>query len=596
MRFGMDLDSIDPQGKAGVTPDYGMIWIGPWTLRYGWGGTDAAFARAESAGVTPVIQFYYWGDDISINCLENGCWSNLHGATKNRTNWQLLATQLAEHLNQKLGGAAALIIVESEFNKNDAGAYEPLDGYLAEKAAFFHRAYAASQVVLGFGNWADWNWKVFDRAATAADLLGLQAMRGSTRDSAARYEGVLDATLYGARTLRQLFQKPLIITDLALSSYPEPDYATRQAKVIDSLFARMGEFKALEVRGLLYRSFYDSPGMSTANYFGEAERHWGLAWAGNGTAKPALASWIKGVQAERAPPVAATTTTTAPTTTTAAPTTTPATTPPPTTTSTKPAFFQAEAERFATKTAGAQEPDAQASAGARWNLWANGHLQQSFNVASAGEYGVLVWARGQPLAGVLPHMVVSVDGEVLLQADPGSGTFQAYGSPTAIAAGDHVVKVAFTNDARNGHEDRNLLLDRVVIQPLQRVEGEHFSSRSVGGVQPDSTASGGQRWNLWSPGSIGHRLDAPASGDYDLRVRSQGQTFAGIKPHMVVSVDGKVVREADPAPGGWADLSIKVPALAAGSHEVRIQFTNDASNAYEDRNLLIDRIELVRSG
>jgi len=42
------------------------------------------FGAMQNAGVTPALHFYYWGDDISPSCVENGCWSTLHNAQKTR--------------------------------------------------------------------------------------------------------------------------------------------------------------------------------------------------------------------------------------------------------------------------------------------------------------------------------------------------------------------------------------------------------------------------------------------------------------------------------------------------------------------------------
>src|SRR6185369_7264513 len=63
--FGMDAASASAQAAAGVKPDYGTMWIGPWTLSSGWGGPDDTMARLKAAGVTPAVHLYYWGDDIS---------------------------------------------------------------------------------------------------------------------------------------------------------------------------------------------------------------------------------------------------------------------------------------------------------------------------------------------------------------------------------------------------------------------------------------------------------------------------------------------------------------------------------------------------
>src|SRR5688572_21268779 len=95
VKFGMEASAIDPQKAAGVAADYGSIWVGPWTLQYGgWNGPDAELQKMSAAGVTPAIHFYYWGDDISPSCVENGCWSSLHNAHKNRAGWEALGQQL----------------------------------------------------------------------------------------------------------------------------------------------------------------------------------------------------------------------------------------------------------------------------------------------------------------------------------------------------------------------------------------------------------------------------------------------------------------------------------------------------------------------
>jgi hypothetical protein len=319
VRFGMDLGSIQQQGEAGARPDYGMVWIGAWNNN-SFGGPNAQLDQAYLQGVTPAIQFYYWGDDISQACVEKGCDSPLHKTHKDKAGWDMLARQLVESLHAHMKGRAVVIILETEFNKADVAAYEPLDGYLADKATYLKKDYPAAELVLGFGNWGRESWGTWDRAAAACDDTGVQGMRGSTKNSAASYESIADDTLAGAKALRDRFQKPVFLTDIALSSYPEPDYLARQAKTLNMYFVRLAEFKALGVKAILYRGFSDSPTMDTANYFGEAERHWGLTWAANQTAKPSQKVWIDGVKAERA---------------SAAPSTAPASTAP-TTTSPKP--------------------------------------------------------------------------------------------------------------------------------------------------------------------------------------------------------------------------------------------------------------------
>ncbi|HEX9816481.1 MAG TPA: hypothetical protein VGB18_05835, partial [Candidatus Thermoplasmatota archaeon] len=313
--FGMDINSMDAQKQAGVPADYATLWAGVWNLKSGWGGPNAAVDRAVANGVTPVVHFYYWGDDISKDCVENGCYSKLHGAQKDKAGWQRLADELATNLNAHRDGQTVVIILESEFNKGDIQTYEAFDGYLLEKEKFFREKIPGVQLVLGFGTWNTDAWKTFDRAAAGADFIGIQALRGSTRDSLTYYENAADRTLAGMNKAKTLFGKPILLTDLGLSSYPEPDYEKHQARVLASFFSRIAELKAAGMHGMIYRSWTDTM-MDTANYYGEGERHWGLVRTSEPYAKEAKAVWVNGVNAERAskapvPPATAAPTTTA---------------------------------------------------------------------------------------------------------------------------------------------------------------------------------------------------------------------------------------------------------------------------------------------
>jgi hypothetical protein len=297
--FGMDSASMADQAAAGVKADYATFWIGPWTLNSGWGGPDGQLTAMKDAGVTPAIHFYYWGDDITPTCVENGCWSSLHNAQKTRAGWETLGTQMTDHLTAKMGGKPVVVFLESEFNKGGISSYEPFDGYLAAMSDKLHAGYPNAIVVLGYGNWDDGKWGNFDRAVAASDMVGLQAMRGSTKDSAAAYDALYDGTLAGVKKLKALFPgTPIMLTDVALSSYPEATYTQEQADNLGKFFTGMAALKSAGVTAIIYRSWHDSPNMDLANYYGQAERHWGLATASQ--TKPSGQVWIDGVKAERA--------------------------------------------------------------------------------------------------------------------------------------------------------------------------------------------------------------------------------------------------------------------------------------------------------
>jgi hypothetical protein len=539
VRFGMDINSIDAQKQAGVPADYATVWAGVWNLKSGWGGPNAAIDRAVAQDVTPVVHFYYWGDDISKNCVENGCYSKLHGAQKDKAGWQRLAQELATNLNAHRNGKTVVIIIESEFNKGDIQTYEAFDGYLVEKEKFFREQIPGVQLVLGFGNWKPDAWKTFDRAASGADFIGIQALRGSTKNSLAVYEGVVDATLSGMNKAKSLFGKPILVTDLGLSSYPEPDYEQHQARALGSFFSRIGELKAAGLRGVIYRSWSDTP-MDTANYYGEAERHWGLVRTSEPSAKAAKSVWINGVKTERANSAPA-----------------PATSSPAAnfdaTFAVSPNINEWWVEVAVQGTQAVRSVDARVNGGARQPLtlqeW--GHWAKSFNVPRGSQ----VQFRATSTSGAQ-----DVSQTVCWMCSAASPTATTTSTPPPARPAD------------------------------LRVEAESFSVRPSGKQQSDPTASQGAFWNQTVNGAIEHTIQSGA-GNYELRVRAKGERLGGISPQMDVYVDGTRLGSVRPGTS-WAEHTFSI-ALGSGGHTVKIAYSNDYSNTSGDRNLHVDRVDVL---
>jgi PKD repeat protein len=594
MRFGMDINSIQPQTDAGIKPDYGLFWVGVWNLKSGWGSPDNQMDKARAAGVTPVIQFYYWGDDISQSCITNGCWSSLHNSWKDQANWSKLAQQLVDHLHARMQGKPAVIVLETEFNKGGVNTWEPLDAMLEEKARFFKEKYPASTVVLGFGNWGRDKWGTFDRAAAASDMTGVQAMRGSTRNSLTSYYGLVDGTLDGAKALKQTFGKPVFVSDVALSSYPEPEYLGHQANMTKALFDRMPELKAAGIQALVYRTFKDNPNMDLANYYGQAERHWGMAWAGNLTWKPSMTAWVDGIKAERANP--------------AWPTGQAPPPPPPPAAAVGPdALARVEAEAFAVRTAGGPQSSGEASGGTFWNLWSNGHLEQGLAFAAPGAYEVRVRAKGSLAEGVGPRMEMSLGGQPIGRADPGLAWQDHAAWVHVQAAGEQALRLAFTNDVKVGSEDRNLLLDAVEVEWMGRLpeassgnstraEAEAFTSLAQGSVVKDKAAAGGMAVRLTQNGSIATTL-ALQEGRHSVRAVARGEPQGGVWPSLELRLGGIALATRGVAFPGYKVFYAEGDARGTGAHEVALAFTNDVAPAGgEDLAMVVDRIAVENLG
>jgi hypothetical protein len=295
MRFGSELSELPRAQAQGLSLSYGTFWLGAWTQKYGWSDANTKLRAAAAGGVTPVVSWWYWGDDISPSCIENGCTDRYHGVRKDKATWYRMTSELAANIEAAMGGREAIVVVETEFNKNGVEAYEPFDGYLAELAGILHSR-GNIRVVVGFGNWGQEHWVRFDRAVTQSDLLGVQLMRSSVRE-AATYTSAVGTLVASAHFLQGTFHKPIIVTDLAFSSYPSQGYESVQAQVIGELFARMGELKSAGVLAMMYRMVVDDPNFDTANYHGIAERFWGLLRA-DGSQKPAFSVFAAGVQRE----------------------------------------------------------------------------------------------------------------------------------------------------------------------------------------------------------------------------------------------------------------------------------------------------------
>ena len=295
MRFGLPVAALSDAASHGVSMNYGVLWTGAWAHKWGWTSTEEKLQSARARGVTPIVHWWYWGDEISPDCVERGCQDVRNDVWKDRTAWYRMTRELGAVIEKTMGGRETIVIVETEFNKNGIENYEPFDGYLLDQIIELRRV-PGVKVILGFGNWGLSAWPRFDRAAAAADMVGTQLLRSSVRD-AKSYLSAVDTLVSGATHLRNTFRKPSFIVDLALSSYPAAEYEAHQEAMVRSLFERVNELKQLGVTGIVWRALVDDPDFDTSNYHGIAERHWGFVTAA-GVQKPAFRHLVDGIRAE----------------------------------------------------------------------------------------------------------------------------------------------------------------------------------------------------------------------------------------------------------------------------------------------------------
>jgi hypothetical protein len=293
LRFGTEVKSLARAEKAGLPFAYGVFWTGAWNQKYGWDTPRRELREAKRQGVVPVIHWWYWGDEISPAAVENGVVDARHQVRKDKETWVRMANELSELIASEMGRREAVVVLETEFNKNGIENDKAFDGLLAEQARIF-KSRGNVKVVLGFGNWGSSRWDRFAGAVRASDMVGTQLLRSSVREPDS-YMKAVDTLLSGARTLHERFDKPVMVMDLALSSYG--DYEGRQATVLRELFTRVGELKGSGVTGLIWRQIVDDPRFDTSNYHGRAERHWGVLRA-DGSPKPGFEVLRDGIRSE----------------------------------------------------------------------------------------------------------------------------------------------------------------------------------------------------------------------------------------------------------------------------------------------------------
>jgi Protein of unknown function (DUF1592)/Protein of unknown function (DUF1588)/Protein of unknown function (DUF1595)/Protein of unknown function (DUF1587)/Protein of unknown function (DUF1585)/Ca-dependent carbohydrate-binding module xylan-binding len=108
--------------------------------------------------------------------------------------------------------------------------------------------------------------------------------------------------------------------------------------------------------------------------------------------------------------------------------------------------------------------------GGFWNLSSNGEIATTITVEADGDQQLVVRAYGRQAGPDLPHMVVSVDGATVAEIDVSAveAAPAEHVVAVSLAAGNHAVSVAFTNDFYDpaASADRNLYIDWIELRPL----------------------------------------------------------------------------------------------------------------------------------
>jgi hypothetical protein len=97
-----------------------------------------------------------------------------------------------------------------------------------------------------------------------------------------------------------------------------------------------------------------------------------------------------------------------------------------------------------------------------WNLWANGAVFTNHDF-EAGAATITVRAQGMVAQDTWPHLRVSVGGNEIGEATVEGTAYSDYTFPFTATAGTQEIRVEFDNDFSDDVEDRNLIVDRIVV-------------------------------------------------------------------------------------------------------------------------------------
>lgn len=97
-----------------------------------------------------------------------------------------------------------------------------------------------------------------------------------------------------------------------------------------------------------------------------------------------------------------------------------------------------------------------------WNLWSDGYLATNVTLG-AGTVPITVTAKGESAAGGWPHLVLSLAGATLGATTVSSAGWAEYTFRVPVSADTKELRVIFDNDYYQDGEDRNLLIDKVVV-------------------------------------------------------------------------------------------------------------------------------------
>jgi len=229
-------------------------------------------AWLNSNGITPVLIFYYFGDEISQEEVLR--------------EYDAYVEWMHRALAVLAGDYPAIVVLEPEFNNEIDGErnvkrWKPFSDLMIQSAAEVRHYMPKARVGVCPGDYRACDlWDGLSPTIPYMDFFAFQELWGSTRTNYLNddYEDISDFALLYATYLSVVFQKPILLAYLGISTYEAHNDGNHwdkiQADVLRSFRLRLEHFLHVRLFGMLYFCLYDDP--SPGGYFGPAGVDWGL--------------------------------------------------------------------------------------------------------------------------------------------------------------------------------------------------------------------------------------------------------------------------------------------------------------------------------
>ena len=281
------LAGVGDRYQTGLTGEQGSVVLHRWAQKHGapvnaqaiWLTKDwdeswvsrRDLQRMAAEGVVPVLILYYWGDDISRD-----------NVVRHRKDWYFYLLKVAAIASIDY---PVLIVLEPEFNdetNHDKTLILSWPGFneIVIDGIYILRSLAPN-VLVGIcpGDFGIQDLESsIGEVVEYSDFIAYQEMRGSTKPSLITedYEDVTDRALGYATWLHKMFDKPVLLSYAAVSTY-DPEHGRweqHQSDVVSNLYGAAPQLQEQGVFGILYFMLFDDP--AHAGYFGPAEPYFGL--------------------------------------------------------------------------------------------------------------------------------------------------------------------------------------------------------------------------------------------------------------------------------------------------------------------------------